>query len=37
MIQTILDIIGFFVCGFVGFVGGYLYRKCKEIENAADN
>lgn len=32
--QIVIDIIGFFACGFIGFVGGYLYRKCKEIKNA---
>lgn len=28
--QLLIDIFGFFICGFIGFIGGYLFRKVKE-------
>lgn len=29
----LLELILGFICAFIGFVGGYLFRKCKEEEN----
>ena len=28
--KLLIDIVGFFMCGFVGFIGGYLFGKVKE-------
>ena len=34
--QLVIDIIGFLFCGFVGFVGGYLFRITKENKDETD-
>lgn len=31
--KLLIDIVGFFMCGFIGFIGGYLFRKVEEEKN----